>query len=519
MEERMKMIVTITKRQSVEALRVAALGAVFASTAGVSTMAQAADFQLEEITITAQKRPETLQEVPISVATLSGDRLNAIFSSGADVLALKNQIPGLYAESSNGRGSPRFYIRGLGNVDFDLAASQPVSIVMDEVVMENVVLKSFPLFDVAQVEVIRGPQGTLFGRNTTAGIVKFDTAKPTTETKGYLKLTAGNLGTTNIETAVGGELIGGVLSGRISALSQSRDDWIDNLVTPQSDDLGGHDERAYRAQLLWMPAETFSALLSYQARELEGTASVFYGNAINTGQSGVNSNFNRDQVSFDGGNGNPQFVDASGTTLKMDWEFGNMNLVSISSYQDANSSARGDIDGTASLIPFSSDTRDSADIEQLTQELRLASNYEGAFNWQAGLFYFDSELAVISDSFGPGSVLLSSSTVLHNNEAYGVFGQVSYDLSDQLTLALGARYTEDEKDFQVLTLSQQAPISLSDDQVSWDLSVNYALTTNSSVFARLASGFRAQSIQGRNVSFGGPASTADSETIVFILFI
>ena len=79
---------------------------------------------------------------------------------------------------SNGRVAPRFYIRGLGNTDFDLAASQPVSIVMDEVVMENVVLKSFPLFDVEQVEVIRGPQGTLFGRNTTAGIVKFDSVKP-----------------------------------------------------------------------------------------------------------------------------------------------------------------------------------------------------------------------------------------------------------------------------------------------------------------------------------------------------
>ena len=134
---------------------------------------------LEQITVTAQKRTQSIQEVPISVATLSGEKFESLFSGGEDILALAVRVPGLYAESSNGRVAPRFYIRGLGNTDFDLAASQPVSIIMDEVVMENVVLKSFPLFDVQQVEVLRGPQGTLFGRNTTAGIIKFDTVKPT----------------------------------------------------------------------------------------------------------------------------------------------------------------------------------------------------------------------------------------------------------------------------------------------------------------------------------------------------
>lgn len=100
---------------------------------------------LEEIVVTATKREEALQEVPISVATTSGVRLNSLFSGSEDVLALSGRVPGLYAESSNGRSAPRFYLRGLGNIDFDLAASQPVSYVMDEVVMENVVLKSFPL--------------------------------------------------------------------------------------------------------------------------------------------------------------------------------------------------------------------------------------------------------------------------------------------------------------------------------------------------------------------------------------
>ena len=131
------------------------------------------DSVLEEVIVTATKRAESIQDVPLSIATLSGENLTSMFSGGEDVLALAGRVPGLYAESSNGRAAPRFYVRGLGNIDFDLAASQPVSVIMDEVVMENVVLKSFPIFDMEQVEVIRGPQGTLFGRNTTAGIVKF----------------------------------------------------------------------------------------------------------------------------------------------------------------------------------------------------------------------------------------------------------------------------------------------------------------------------------------------------------
>ncbi len=133
--------------------------------------------QLEEVIVTAQRRAENMQEVPISVAALEGERMDALFEGGEDIRALATRVPSLYAESSNGRISPRFYIRGLGNTDFDLAASQPVSIVVDEVVLENVVLKSSPLFDLERVEVLRGPQGTLFGRNTPAGIVKFDTVE------------------------------------------------------------------------------------------------------------------------------------------------------------------------------------------------------------------------------------------------------------------------------------------------------------------------------------------------------
>lgn len=165
---------SVSRPISAAAIAAVLLGALpFTSTA---TFAQ--DDLIEEIVVTAQRRQQVIEDVPISVSVLSGERLNSLFEGGEDIRALATRLPNLYAESSNGRLAPRFYMRGLGNTDFDLAASQSVSILFDEVVQENVILKSFPLFDIDRVEVLRGPQGTLFGRNTPAGIVKFDTVKP-----------------------------------------------------------------------------------------------------------------------------------------------------------------------------------------------------------------------------------------------------------------------------------------------------------------------------------------------------
>ncbi|WP_339901363.1 TonB-dependent receptor, partial [Paraglaciecola polaris] len=307
------------------ALAVCIQSALFSHALNAQEAPAAKDKGLEKITVTAQKRTQSIQEVPISIATLNGERFESIFSGGDDILALAVRVPGLYAESSNGRVAPRFYIRGLGNTDFDLAASQPVSIVMDDVVKENVILKSFPLFDVEQVEVIRGPQGTLFGRNTTAGIVKFDSVKPTEDFDAYAKMSVGNLGTVNFEGAVGGGLAED-LSGRFSVLSQDRDDWIDNGFTGENDAFGGFDEKAWRAQLLYSPMEDFSALLNVHGRELDGTASVFRANVFTKGSNDLNQNFDRDKVYYDGdidGNGadnNPQEYENYGASLKL--EFG-----------------------------------------------------------------------------------------------------------------------------------------------------------------------------------------------------
>ena len=274
-----------------------AIAAAVTAAVGMSTPAMA---QLEEVIVTAQKREQSLLDVPLSVATLEGERFSALFEGGADIRGLSARVPGLYVESSNGRVAPRFYIRCLGNIDFDLAASQPVTVVMDEVVKENVILKSFPLFDIERVEVLRGPQGSLFGRNTTAGIVKFDSYKPTQEFEGRAKLDVGELGTINFEGAVGGGLTDN-LSGRIAVLSQNRDDYIDNDFTGKSDALGGFEDIAVKGFLQWDATDTLSFLLGAHYRDLDGTSSIFRANIFDPGSNDLNGNFDRETVFHDEG--------------------------------------------------------------------------------------------------------------------------------------------------------------------------------------------------------------------------
>ena len=481
--------------------------------------------ELETITVTAQKRSQSIQEVPISIATLSGEKFDAIFSSGDDITALAIKVPGLYAETSNGRAAPRFYIRGLGNTDFDLAASQPVSIIMDEVVMENVILKSFPLFDVQQVEVIRGPQGTLFGRNTTAGIIKFDSVKPRQDFDAYVKTTAGTLGQLNLEGAVGGGLTD-ELSARLSLLSQHRSDWVDNSFSGEKDAMGGYTERAGRLQFLYEAAD-FDALLNVHSRNYDGTSSLFRANILSAGSNKLNENYDRDTVAYDNPTANSQSYDAWGASLKLDFQLDGMTLTSISAVEKADGGGIGDIDGGTpdgpGFIPFGAVTEDQLkNLEQYTQEIRLASDTSNALSWQVGGFYFDSTFGVNSiDGF------FGATEVFHGNTSWAVFGQTSYKVNDKLDITGGIRYTDDIKTFSVgqqnvdgfalvIGAAQEqyyAPIKVSDDNISWELSANYRLTDKTSLFARVADGFRAQSIQGRDVAFEAPPSVAKSETI------
>ncbi len=494
--------------------------------------------ELEAVMVTAQRRVENVQDVPVSISTLDNEKLNILGSGGDDIRFLSGRVPSLLIESSFGRAFPRFYMRGLGNTDFDLNASQPVSLVYDDVVQENPILKGFPVFDLEMVEVFRGPQGTLFGRNTPAGVVKFNSVRPSRDGGGYVSASFAEDSTVNIEGAVSMPL-GKNWAMRLSGLYQHRDDWVDNVrpdgVAIEDDAFEGYDEVAGRLQFLYEPSDDFSALFNVHARSLDGTARMFRANVFAPGESGLASGFDEGVVSLDGHNN--QDLNSSGGSVRLTWNRDRVTVHSITGYETVDVYSRGDIDGGYScafapctspsgpgFIPFTAESADGlSDHSQITQEFRLESREWGAFDWQAGVFYFDEEITIDSFNYDTvnNSVQNGYARQDQDNTAWALYGSVEYEATDALTLRAGIRYTEDEKDFTAERTQSPigggaiGPISVSptDSNVSWDASATLAVTDDTNVFARVASGYRAPSIQGR-LLFGNTVSVADSETIM-----
>ncbi len=499
-----------------------------------AALAQDAGTELEEVIITAQKRAESLNDVPVSVTAVSGEKLAVIRSSGGDIRVFSARIPSVTLESSFGRTFPRPYIRGLGNTDFDLNASQPVSFVYDEVVLESPVLKGFPLFDIEQVEALRGPQGTLFGRNTPAGVLKFDSAKPRQTFGGYGQVSYATFGTVNAEGAVGGPIIDGVLAGRISALYQHRDDWVDNGFTGKKNATGGYDEHAFRGQLLFTPSEAFSALFNVHYMKLDGTPQIFRANIITPGTNNFVPGFDRDTIFQDAESRSGQTVEASGASLKLTYDLGGPVITSITAYEHVTAFSRGDIDGGfgavfappsgPGFIPFTAESADGMPHHaQWSQELRLAGD-AGALKYTLGAFYFFEDVKIDSinyDTLGGG--VRNGLAIQHQKTtSWALFGNLDYKLTENWSIGGGLRYSDDSKEFMAAQLITPpfAPVppgvlraSPESDEISFNLNTTYAVTPDVNLYARIAKGYRAPSIQGR-LLFGSTISVADKETLM-----
>ena len=513
--------------------------------------------QLEVVTVTAERRLENIREVPSSVSALQGDILEVLGTSGQDVRALSGRVPSLNIESSFGRAFPRFYIRGYGNTDFRLNASQPVSLVYDDVVQENPILKGFPVFDVARVEVLRGPQGSLFGRNTPAGVVKFDSVKPGKKQEAYGSISVGTFSTVNAEGA-GNIQLGDSLSARVSLLSQTRDDWVKNTYSAgPTKDLEGYRDNALRAQLLFDGGKDLSVLANVHARDYQGSARLFRANIIQPGTSNLVAGFDERKISIDGKNDSE--LQNYGGNLRVRVGLGSLALYSITGYESVRTYSRGDIDGGfgasflppgasgPGVIPFASESADGIPKHsQFTQEFRLESDTSGPFSWQAGVFAFREDYKIESFSYDSlaGGAQDGYLRVRQANNAYAVFGNVNFAVSSEFKLRGGLRFTRDSKSFAVeaynnsgfapcvgptlgiipvppkCTLAQLAalgPLSATphDNKLNWDVSGTYALNKDMTLYARAGTGFRGSSVQGasafNNQSVAGPETNTSVE--------
>jgi iron complex outermembrane receptor protein len=480
---------------------------------------------LEEILVTAQKREQSLSEVPVAVSAITGDTVRDYLGGAQDIRALAARVPGLNIETSNGRTQPRFYLRGLGNIDFDVNANQPVAMIFDEIALENNTLRSLPLFDIERIEVLKGPQGSLFGRNTNAGVIKIDSVRPGEEREGYFSAAYGSR-QTFVTEAASNFSFSEDLHARASLKYQERGKWIDNTYNGPGDDFGQFDEFAWRLQFLWQPSDAFSGHLKLHGFSQDGSdPNVFYANAIAVGTSGLRPEFNEKIASQDFGSIATLELDHYGGALNLEWAFDNdLTFTSITGYDTVENFQSADVDGgeisfdpadigrLGKQVFFGVATGDGLDdLEQITQEFRLAGQSEDLF-WQVGFFYFDEEFDLLNQSFHfpPESALVNQQT-----ESMALFGQAEYALSEVWALTVGGRWTDDEKDLTVGPavaggIVAPAAISVSDDFFNWDVALTFDPGNDWTWYGRLATGSRGPVTLGR---FGFVSSAKTEDTL------
>ncbi|WP_260599620.1 TonB-dependent receptor [Sphingomonas endolithica] len=523
-------------------LRLAATASLLAIAAPAFAQDQtepaAEDQGLGDIVVTATRREEQSRNVPVAVSVISGEKLDVLNSSGLDIRFLSSRTPSLQIESSFGRTFPRFYIRGLGNTDFDPNAAQPVSVVYDDVALENPMLKSFPVFDLASVQVLRGPQGTLFGRNTPAGVVKLDSAKPDADRSSMQgSISLGTYNTLNTDVAANVPL-GGGFALRVSGLVQYRDNWVTNTNTNTTGladrKLEGYSDKAGRVQLGYSSAD-FNAILNVHGRDLETSPRTFRAGLFAQGSNRFVPAFDKDRVSLDGLTS--QTLSQWGTNLRLDYHVDGVGtFYSVTGYERAKVQSTGDIDGGDTYtfnfggtyqVPatplnvgkFASNTGGLTKPKEFSQELRFATDDLSGLRLQGGLYYFHQDLDYTETSFAGTTVSTQNVVHTNTNENIGVFGSAEYRASDALTLRAGVRYSHDKKRDIIsgftpdITAGLVLPLEArtKGSNVSWDASATYKLTDQVNFYARAATGYLPAAIQDR-ITFGSVQTIANKQT-------
>ncbi|OZY85621.1 hypothetical protein CBP51_00780 [Cellvibrio mixtus] len=432
----------------------------------------AATKKLASVLVTAQKRAENIQEVPSTITAVSGkdvDEKQVVLSTDIERLA-----PNLSSQGGGRTGKPRWFLRGIGTNDPNQNQDGPLAIYVDEVVVGLQQLQSFPLYDLERVEVLRGPQGTLWGKNNTGGAIHYITRKASFNKEGYSKLTYGSYNTRIIESAFGGAIIDETLAGRISVYNESYDGWAKNIVT--GDEGPSLKDQNIRVQFLGNFSPTLDAQLILTTREVDAGPSPAYvvgattlpgtditqvdpQGAINQGgTSYIPSYGNNPTVYSDywAGDGYDTKTDNS-ATLKVNWQLGANTLSSVTGYstRDADS---------LSLVGVPLDTtlhRISAtallDSQQVSQEFRLTSPKDQKISWILGAYHYNLNAKNENRSarFAVGTTREQYIESSWDQEATSnaLFGNVKYKFSDKASITLGARYTEEKKDITETALT------------------------------------------------------------------
>jgi iron complex outermembrane receptor protein len=394
---------------------------------------------LEEVVVTAAKRESTLQEAALAVAAYQGDQLQELEINDVQSLILSD--PSMSFSRAGGEG--QVFIRGVGSNLLGIGQDSSVAIHQDGVYLGRPHLALSQFLDVERVEVLRGPQGTLYGRNATAGVINVISRKPTEERQGYVSAYYGNFNRTELEAAVGGPLsdtVGFRVAGRFS----NDDGFTDDLEPAGGDTIDDRSNYSLRGILDFRPSDSFSAELIAEYSEADGhNLSVQRRDNLHTSQrlgALPNPGFDQTRNELD----TFQDWEVLGLTLTMNWQLsGSLSLVSITGYRDFEDDFSFNTDGVELFV---TNTQYQREAEQFTQELRLATDNDGPLNWMLGGFIMTEDK---KEALGlPGINFGGSFNIFATNDttAYALFGEIYFDLSERLRLVGGLRYNDEEKD-------------------------------------------------------------------------
>lgn len=461
------------------------------------------DAVIEEVIVTAQKRSESLQDVPVSITALTSEDLEVFRFRNLGELA--SQVPNMVNSTVQGDGTPVFGLRGLAMNDWSFHQSSPVVTYMDEVYKGNPALLAVPLFDVDRVEVLRGPQGTLYGKNTTGGAVNFITRRPVMQNEHYVTVGAGNYSLLEAQAAFN-VVLTDTLAVRLAGTFSGAEGWLEN-VNPGVDDAYSTDARGVRFTALWQARDNVEVLLrassgksepvNWAVKVLREQPPVWYGiyglyNAFggtpltDPTQAGLGYfEVNTEQDTR-------RLVDTDSLSLTVNWDVNERFLLtSITSWDDGAAFNPDESDG---MLNRANANELGVEANQVTQDLRLTSNLEGPFDFVAGLYYsrdvvdasnriglfldidfnldgavdFNDCLDPLAVAFGfPPSAAGAATEALFGSLGFSLAGFAtlgcystntfeqerrslaayfdgSYAMSEALTLRFGLRFTDDE---------------------------------------------------------------------------
>ena len=497
-----------------------------------------ANFQIEEVVVTATKRAESLQEVPIAVTAIGGEAMEkGNFSNLRSITSRAPSVSFANAQASSSSVSVR--VRGIGTVGNNAGFESSVGIFIDGVYQPRPGVALGEFVDMQQVEVLRGPQGTLFGRNTSVGALNIKSKAPVIgESEAFASITAGEYGLLNVKGAYNIP-VNDSLAFRVAGSYRERDGVLE-AVTPGVDDMHDKDRYLVRAQALW-EGENVSVRVIADTSANDENCCVSVGSTPSsdgTPVAGI-SGYDIDDFQTDSDirhDKSEQF----GISAEVEWETDFGTVTWIPAYRDSEAEYYGDNDWSAApIFTIPKNNPNEANIESMTQELRIQGTaMDDRLDWLAGVYYSDEDIEELSRIYNGSLTAGAENDLYQEGESWAIFTHNIYQLTDDLSFTLGLRYTEEEKKGGLERSGGQNPAcaaagggpaclplitpealtpayglwddEFEDDAFTYNLNLSYQLNEDMMLYASHSTGFKSGGI---NLDVTGGQGTFDSESI------